>query len=219
MPHPSPSDPSRAAPSAAATALFRQAAAAGRDALDGPELRALSAALDLDLDANAAPPAVAVRIGVEHTREFGHVISAGLGGWEGELAASHCRRDSACVHAAAELTDAKDFLALFRRTLAYRKLAALARRDGRPPPDAPLEAAFARLLALAADFAPRHPAAPFVLRRLVLDDVGVGERLTAQAARCEFGAPVAPPCRARSTRSTSSSIRRPSASSASRPPA
>ena len=178
---------------ATATALFRQATAAGRTTLSGAELRALVAALDLGFDeaapSSALPSAVELRISLDNTREFGLVIGAGLGGLDGQLADGSGRDDRAQVHAATELTDAKDFLALFRRTLAYRKLTAIARRDGRPLPDAQLEAAFDQLLALANRHGPRSPETPFVLQRLTLDPVHARDRLTVQAASCEFGAP------------------------------
>ena len=70
----------------------------------------------------------------------------GLGGLDGALAGRNQGEDRACVHASTELTDAQDFLARFRRTLAYQKLAAISERDGAPLPDARLEALFAHLV-------------------------------------------------------------------------
>ena len=207
MQHPSTSNPGFAAENAAATALFRQAAAEARDTLSRPELEALLSSLGIRFDEQASPagraPDVDLRLCLHNTREFGMVISAGLGGLDGELEEGNSRKDRACVHAATELTDAEDFLDLFRRTLAYRKLARIAHRDGRPPPDVPLKAAFERLLALASGFAPGNPEAPFVLQSLELDPAHVGDlratqpaapltgQLSVTAARCEFGAPVA----------------------------
>ena len=78
---------------------------------------------------------------------------------------------------AAELTDAGDFLNLFRRTLAYQKLAAAAKRGGAPLPDERLKACFERLLALASCLSPVNPGAPFVLRALELDPVQIGAEL------------------------------------------
>ena len=169
-------------------------AAAGRQAPGAPELRSLLAGLGIELDAAAAPPAgapaVELRLELDCTREFGFVIAAGCGGEAAPLLLEHCRSGHARVHAAAELTDAADFLALFRRTLAYGQLAAAAAGDAKAPPDAQLEAVFGRLLALAAD-ATARPEAPRVLQRLVLDPLRVGDRLTAQAPICTFGPPPA----------------------------
>ena len=169
--------------------LFRRAAGQGRGALDAGELRVLLEVLGLAFDSAAPAGAVDVRISLNSTREFGMVISAGLGGLEAELDEGNFRRDRASVYAAASLTDAADFLNLFRRTLAYQKLATVAKRAGSNPPDAALEACFARLLELAKAFAPENPGAPFVLQALELNPVQAGARLTARSAECSFGAP------------------------------
>ena len=198
MQNPSKSNPGVAALSAGATAIFRQAASEGRDRLNAAELGALLSSLAIKFEEYASPaeksPAVELRISLNNTREFGMVVSAGLGGLDAELDEGNFRKDRASVYAATELTDAEDFLGLFRRTLAYQKLASLAKRDGLPLPDAQLKACFERLLALANCYSPGNPEAPFVLRGLELDPVHIGDELAAQltvgAAHCEFGAPV-----------------------------
>ena len=184
-----------AALSAVATALFRQAASAGRDSLNAGELGALLSSLAIKFKEKAAPdensPAAELRISLNNTREFGMVLSAGLGGLDAQLDECNFRKDRASVYAAAELTDAEGFLKLFRRTLAYQKLVAMGKRDARPLPDAQLRACFERLLALARCHAPGNPEAAFVLRGLELDPVHSGDELVVRAARCEFGAPPA----------------------------
>lgn len=176
-------------------AILGQAHAAGRRALHAAELRSLLAGLGIGLDseraARAQAPTVELCIRLRNTREFGLVVSAGVGGPDGELARGDFRQDRGSVHASVELTDAQDFLGQFRRTLAYRRLAALAARDGKPAPDALLESMFARLLELARGEAARGPAAPFVLETLELDPVLVADAVTARVARCEIGTPVA----------------------------
>ncbi len=173
-----------------AAALFAQAASAGRSSLNDGELKALLDRLGLAFAAPAPAGAAAVRISLNSTREFGMVISAGLGGLEADLDEGNFRRDRASVYAAAELTDAEDFLGLFRRTLAYQRLAAVARHEGTPPPDGALKACFEQLLALAKGFAPGKLDAPFVLRALELNPAQVGDGVTVRAAQCEFGAPL-----------------------------
>jgi len=177
------------------TALFEQAAAAGRNALAEAELGALLSGLGIAFNQGAAraetSSEVELRISLNNTREFGMVISAGLGGLDAELDESNFRKDRASVYAAAELTDAEDFLRLFRRTLAWQKLACIAKRDGMPLPDAPLKSCFERLLGLASGCLPGDPAAKFVLQALELNPVEVGERLEVGIARCEFRAPAA----------------------------
>lgn len=169
--------------------LFRQAVGQGRGSLDAGELRTLLDSLGLGFDDAAPTGAVDVRISLNSTREFGMVISAGLGGLEADLDEGNFRRDRASVYAAAALTDAEDFLRLFQRTLAWQKLAAVARREGRPSPERALKACFARLLELANAFAPGQPDAPFVLQALELNPVLAGERITVRAAQCAVGAP------------------------------
>lgn len=172
-----------------ATALFREAAGQGRDSLEGDRLNELLGELGLALDADTGAGGAGMRITLNSTREFGMVIGAGFGGLEAELDESQFRRDRASVYAAAELTDAADFLRLFQRTLAWQKIAALARREGRPAPEAVLEECFGRLLGLANAFAPGRPDVDFVLQALELDCVESGSRLVVRGARCTFSAP------------------------------
>ena len=183
---------------ALATCLFRQAAAAGRDTLNQAELDTLLPALGVTFSPKAQEPAAAttvdLRISLNHTREFGMVISAGMGGLDADLDESNFRQDRAAVYAATELTDAADFLRLFQRTLAWQRLAAIARRDGLPLPDKALQTCFETLLALAG--ASANPDASFVLRSLELnpahiDDGRCDAGLSVTQARCAFGAPAA----------------------------
>jgi acyl-CoA synthetase (NDP forming) len=170
-------------------ALFRQAADAGRSTLNQAELGALLAGLEMDFAPDRAPAPAAVELGIKlhKTREFGMVISAGFGGLEAELDAGNYSKDRATVHAVTELTSAADFLIQFKRTLAWQKLAASSRRDGLRLPDEQLRICFEQLLALAGSCSADDPAVPFELRRLELNPAQIGEGLTVQAARCEFG--------------------------------
>ena len=195
MHSPSTAKPGAASLSSGTAAIFRQAAAAGRNTLERAELGALLSSLAIEFDDGASPAAksaaVEVRISLNNTREFGMVLSAGLGGLDAQLDESNFRKDRASVYAATELTDAEDFLGLFRRTLAYQKLAGLATREGSALPDAQLQACFERLLSLASCYSPGDPGAAFVLRSLELNPVEVGGRLAVRSAACEFGAPAA----------------------------
>ncbi|GMV01671.1 MAG: hypothetical protein AMXMBFR52_13270 [Burkholderiales bacterium] len=172
-----------------AAGLFSHAAAQGRDGLDADGLQTLLAGLGLAQDTRASHAAADLRITLDGTREFGMVIGAGLGGLEAQLDERNFRRDRASVHAVAELTDAQDFLRLFKRTLAWQKLAAAAQRNGRPSPEAALADCFGRLLELAGAFAPDKSDAPFVLQALELDLVQAEGGLSVCSARCSFGAP------------------------------
>ena len=193
MNSPSPLETNAAAVSTVAVTLFGRAAAAGRDSLNQEELGSLLSSLGLVFSPDVAPgqsqPAVELGLSLKQTREFGMVISAGLGGLDADLQDGNFSKDRATVHAAAELTDAADFLGLFRRTFAYQKLAHIASRSGSSLPDRQLQACFAQVLALANNFSPSHPRAAFQLRKLVLNPVQVGDQLSIQAAHCEFDPP------------------------------
>jgi acyl-CoA synthetase (NDP forming) len=177
-----------------ATAILERAAGEGRTDLSAVEAASLLAALGIGVAAPQARSAAGVplRIRLENTREFGLVLSAGPGGLDA-LGERDFRRGRGTVHAAAELTDAADFLRLFRRTVAYGKLAALARSGGRPAPDAGLQACFAALLRLAEAHPACAPQARFALARIELDCVGSAGELAVSAPRCSVGPPLARP--------------------------
>ncbi|MCF8149624.1 MAG: CoA-binding protein [Burkholderiaceae bacterium] len=185
---------------AAVAELFRQASSAGRSTLNPSELSALLAELGIGSAPEASPTqvkplqplaAVDLRISLNNTREFGMVISAGMGGVEAELDESNFATDRASVYSATALTDADNFLDLFKRTLAYQKLAAIAKRNSLPIPDPQLRTCFERLLSLAASQSQDDAKAAFVLQSLELNPAHIGERLTAQVAQCEIAAPAA----------------------------
>jgi len=163
-----------------ATELFRQAAADGRSALNQAELNRLLG----DLQMRFEPGAAQFRISLTETREFGMVIGAGLAGADAQLDAGNFKKDRAAVHAAVELTTAAEFLTLFRRTIAYQRLAPSAA-------DAQLQICFERLLGLAKFFAPNHFGGAYALHELRLDFADVGGQLTVCAAHCYFGTPPA----------------------------
>ncbi|RAU21029.1 acyl-CoA synthetase [Paramagnetospirillum kuznetsovii] len=139
--------------------------------------------LGVGLGGPAVPGAAELRVTLERTREFGMIISAGLGGLDAELAQGGFKKDRAAVHASVELTDAGDFLALFRRTFAYGKLAAQAERQGRAAPDGALKTLFGGLIALGR--------AEEMLGKLELDPLSLGTTLSAADARCTLCAPAA----------------------------
>lgn len=91
----------------------------------------------------AGESGVDLRVALTNTREFGMVLTAGLGGAEGALAAGAFRKDRAIIHASIEMTDAVGFLDRFRRTFAYGKLVARGEK-----PDQALERCFAALIEL-----------------------------------------------------------------------
>ncbi|MBI5792505.1 MAG: CoA-binding protein [Rhodocyclales bacterium] len=168
---------------------IRSAAANGITALDRNDLADLLAAIGAGFAPTAASAAGGeLRISLDNTREFGMVISAGIGGTDAELDEGNFRKDRASVYAVAELTDAADFLALFRRSIAYQRLAAAAKRSGGPSPDAALTSCFEGMLALAQGLSPGNPESKVVLQSLELNPAMVGSGISVGAAKCEFSA-------------------------------
>jgi acyl-CoA synthetase (NDP forming) len=179
---------------AAATTILERAAGEGRAALAADEAAALLASLDVRVEARAAraTPALQLRVGLANTREFGLVLAAGPAGIDA-VDEGAFRRGRGAVHAAAELTDPADFLRLFRRTFAFRKLAALVGEQELPAAEAALESCFGALLALAGAHPAGAPGARLALHRLELDCACMNDVFTVVAARCAIGAPVARP--------------------------
>lgn len=189
------SSPRNTAPAAAypvATALFREASAAGRTTLNRTELNTLLAALGSRLAEDLAPVPTSnhgeLRVSLHNSREFGMLISAGLGGLDGELCESNFRQDRAAVHAAVELCDSADFFQRFKRTLAYQKLAGYARRDQGTVADPQLTQFFEQLLQLGSSAA-ADAGAPWVLQTLTLELLLSNGQLLISSAQCSFSPP------------------------------
>ena len=176
-----------------AAPVYGRAAADGRDTLNPVELGSVISSMGMVYTPDPAltqqPQAVELMLSLNNSREFGMVISAGLGGPDADLYDGNFKKDCATVHAPCELTDAADFLGLFKRTFAYQKLSIAATRNGDCLPDQQLLACFGQLLALARQFSPGYPDAAVVLRRLELNPVQVGSQLSVRAAHCTFDLP------------------------------
>ncbi len=183
----------QAQPSGAAAAvdsrdLLAAAAREGRPELNHGELQQLLSGLGISLLAPpGSEPRNSLRITLEHTREFGTILSAGAGGLEAELDRDQFRKDRAVVHASVELTDAADFLDLFKRTVAYQRLALSAQRADQPVPDAALTRLFGALIDLGRRHAQVNDQAEQVIESLILDPLTVDDGATAYGAECAFG--------------------------------
>jgi hypothetical protein len=175
--------------SAVTTAVFRQAAFEQRDRLNISELGTLLSSLAIRFKVHTAPvgesPAVDLRISLNNTREFGMVLSAGLGGPDAELDESNFRKDRASVYAAAELTDADDFLRLFSRTLTYQRLTGKAKRDKLPIPDEQLKTCFERMLAVWDELFPAEQSRiiQLLIERVVISPTGIRIDMTSDGMK------------------------------------
>src|SRR5450830_1743738 len=75
------------------------------------------------IEADTAGAGSELLVGIRNTREFGMILSAGIGGVDTELHAGSARRGQAVVSASTALTTAEEFLEIFRPTIAYRRIA------------------------------------------------------------------------------------------------
>lgn len=108
-------------------------------------------------------------VGIRCTREFGMVISAGLGGTDTELYAARFRKGQAIVAASTELTDCDAFFEIFKKTISYKKLAGLTRGQRRIVTDEQLVECFSSFIAMANFFSPTNEGAPFVIDELEIN--------------------------------------------------
>lgn len=100
------------------------------------------------------------------TREFGMVITAGLGGTDTELYAKRFRKGLAVVSASTDLTNGEDFFQLFKKTIAYEKLAGLTRGQQRIISDDQLIECFTSFILMGNHFSPVNSKTDFILDEL-----------------------------------------------------
>ncbi|MEH0020560.1 MAG: acetate--CoA ligase family protein [Desulfobacter sp.] len=108
-------------------------------------------------------------VGLRHTREFGSILSAGLGGTDTELYAKRFRKGQAIVASATALTDGKQFFRHYCQTISYRKLAGLTRGQRRIVTDEQLVECFESFIRMGNYFAQENPDAPFVIEELEIN--------------------------------------------------
>jgi acyl-CoA synthetase (NDP forming) len=105
-------------------------------------------------------------VGLRNTREFGIVISAGLGGTDTELYAKRFRKGQAIVAASCELIDGESFFDMFRKTISYKKLAGLTRGQRRIVTDEQLIECFSSFIEMGRHYSPVNPDAEFVIEEM-----------------------------------------------------
>lgn len=129
-------------------------------------------------------------VGIRRTREFGMVLSAGLGGTDTELYAERFRKGQAIVAASTELTDGEAFFSLFRQTISYRKLAGLTRGQRRIVTDEQLIECFESFIRMANYYSPANPDAPFVIEELEINPFAFTDFLMVPLdGMCRFSVP------------------------------
>jgi len=108
-------------------------------------------------------------VGLRHTREFGTVISAGLGGTDTELYAKRFRKGQAIVAASTAMNDGQSFFQLFKQTISYQKLAGLSRGQRRIVTDEQLIECFESFIRMGNYYSQANPEAPFVIEELEIN--------------------------------------------------
>ncbi len=129
-------------------------------------------------------------VGIRNTREFGMVISAGLGGTDTELYAERFRKGQAVVAASTAMTDGGTFFDIFRKTICYKKLAGLTRGQRRIVTDEQLIECLSSFIAMANHFSPANPDAPFVIEELEINPFAFTDYLMVPLdGMCRFSRP------------------------------
>ena len=108
-------------------------------------------------------------VSLRRTREFGMILSAGLGGTDTELYAERFRKGQAVVAASTEMVDGEKFFQLFRETISYKKLAGLTRGQKRIVTDEQLLECFSAFIEAGNYFSPLNPLAPYVIDELEIN--------------------------------------------------
>ncbi len=129
-------------------------------------------------------------VGLRHTREFGTVISAGLGGTDTELYAQRFRKGQAIVAASTAMNDGLSFFQLFKQTISYRKLAGLTRGQRRIVTDEQLIDCFESFIRMGNHYSQANEHSPFVIEELEINPFAFCDYLMVPLdGMCRFSKP------------------------------
>ncbi len=129
-------------------------------------------------------------VSLRATREFGMVITAGLGGTDTELYAKRFRKDQAVVTGSTKMHDGHSFFELFRRTIAYRKLAGLTRGQRRIVTDEQLIECFDSFIRMGNYYSPPVNSGEFQLEELEVNPFAFSDYLMIPLdGLCRFSPP------------------------------
>ena len=142
------------------------------------------------VEADSAGAGNELLVSIRNTREFGMILSAGIGGVDTELFAAGSRRGQAVVSASTALTTAEEFLELFKPTIAYRKIAGLTRGGRQLVSDQALLQCFGAFIRLANSCSAGDPETDFVIEELEVNPFSCAKgSLVALDGLCSFGRP------------------------------
>lgn len=105
-------------------------------------------------------------VSLRNSREFGLILSAGLGGRDTELYAARFRKGQAVVSASVEQVDGEAFFTLFKDTISYKKMAGLTRGQKRIVTDHQLLECFSALVQVARYYSPTDQDSPYIIEEL-----------------------------------------------------
>ncbi|GAB6176783.1 acetate--CoA ligase family protein [Desulfobaculum senezii] len=132
-------------------------------------------------------------VGLRNTREFGMVISAGLGGTDTELYAKRFRKGQAIVAASCELMTGEEFFEQFKRTISYRKLAGLTRGQRRVVTDEQLMECFSSMIEMGRHYSAANQDAPFIIEEMEINPYAFTDFLMVPLdGMCRFSHPETP---------------------------
>lgn len=130
-------------------------------------------------------------VGIRYTREFGMIVSAGLGGTDTELYAQRFQKGQAVIAASTQMTDGETFFQLFKKTFAYTKLAGLTRARKRIVTDEQLLECFSSFIEMANYYSPANPAAPYVIEELEINPFAFTDYMMVPLdGMCRFSKPI-----------------------------
>ncbi|UTF49710.1 acetate--CoA ligase family protein [Desulfomicrobium sp. ZS1] len=129
-------------------------------------------------------------VGLRATREFGMILTAGVGGTDTELLADNFRKNRSIVSASTELNDGESFFELFRRTVAYKVLAGKTRGQKRVVADEQLIECFSAFIQVGNHFSPTAAQAPFVIEELEINPFAFSDFMMVPLdGMCRFSLP------------------------------
>ena len=133
-------------------------------------------------------------VGLRNSREFGMILTAGLGGTDTELYAGRFRPDQAVVSAATAMIDGEAFFDLYRHTISWDKLSGRARGEQRKVTDEQLRECFAAMVEVGNHFSALNPQAPFIIDALEINPFAFHRYLMVPLdGFCRFSLPRAAP--------------------------
>ena len=132
-------------------------------------------------------------VSLRWTREFGMVITAGLGGTDTEFYAERFRQGQAVVSASTADVSGDAFFEIFKKTIAYEKLSGQTRGGTRLISDEQLMECFSAFIAVGNYFSPLNDRAPYIIEELEVNPFAlVDYEMVPLDGLCKFSEPFSP---------------------------